>query len=253
MACESPATQDPGNSPQPLWSVAPGGIEIGPGDLHLWRIRTPGAAQSPWGSDLEACLALLDTGQRERAGRLRLPEHRARWVRAQAGLRRILARYLRVSAHSLGFLRGPAGKPYLGPAQGLAGGTELTFNLTTTGDLALVALSAGDPIGVDCEWVKPRSDLIGVARRMFTAAEVDRLEALADGPRLSAFYRAWTRLEADAKWDGRGLFRPRSEGMAPPEAANFSPESGYMAAVARGSLPPVEQWRCFDLDGVDPG
>lgn len=167
---------------------------------------------------------------------------RDRYVRSQAGLRRILALYLGVRPGSIHYRYGPVGKPGLSCAC-----AWLEFNLTTTGDLALVGVSRELALGVDCEWIRPRRGLDGIARRMLGPEQADVLAATPGPERLAAFCRAWTALEADAKWDGRGLFRPRPAGAPVPEIGHLIPEPGYVAAVARAALPPAAEWATLEL------
>ncbi len=219
--------------------------DLCPGALHLWRIRI-----GDDGADPDRCVALLGERQRARAQKMRLDAVRERYIRAQAGLRLILARYLHTPPQAIDFGYGPAGKPSLHGAL-----HTLSFNLSTSGDLALVGLSAGSgpesELGVDCEWIRPRMDHQAIAARMFAPERAQELAATPEPERLSAFYRAWTALEADAKADGRGLFRPRPPGTCRPMIAHCIPEPGYVAAVARVNLPLVSDWLTFDLHWID--
>ena len=227
------------------WRPAAEPPPLAPGDLHLWRIRTAGGGPGPRSdplANLEACVELLGEQQRARAGRMTHAAYRERYVRSQAGLRRILGLYLNRPPHTLVFRHGPAGKPGLGAAHTHPSGLALEFNLTTTEDLALVGISLGSELGVDCEWIRPRRDLDGIARRMFDPVRAASIAALPQEDRLPAFYRAWTALEADAKSDGRGLFQPRTPGARPPQVRHCVPAHGYIAAVAREQLPPIETW-----------
>lgn len=208
------------------------------GALHLWHIRTDDR-----GADQQRCLALLESLQRRRAEGMRHRAYRERYVRAQAGLRRILAFYLDCEPQDIRLRYGEAGKPRLS-----TGRVPIGFNLTTTGDLALVGVARGTEIGIDCERIRPGRDIEAIARRML---DPEQCRAIADAPepdRLERFYRAWTALEADAKADGRGLFRPRSPGRARPEVRHFIPEDGYIAAVAGEHLPPAAAWGMFGWD-----
>lgn len=223
------------------WTAGPSRCEIRSGALHLWRIRT-----DAHGIELEHALSLLGEHQRARAARMRHLPYRERYVRAHAGLREILSRYLDAPPGSLRFDYGAAGKPALAGAV-----LPLSFNLTTTGDLALVGVCAGsgpsEEIGVDCELIRPRRDIEAVAQRMFAPETVHAIKAAPPPERLARFYRAWTALEADAKADGRGLFRPRPAGAQPPAVLHCIPEAGYIAAIARETLPPVSDWSTLYL------
>jgi len=215
---------------------------LSPGGLHLWKIHTGGK-----GASLAPLWPLLSRQESERAGKLRFDHHRERYVRAHAGLRRILSGYLGIGPETIGFHSGEAGKPML--ARGAAG---LEFNLTTSGDLALVALSLGASVGVDCEQVSDRGDVVAIARKMFTPEQVSRITAAAPEDRLRQFHIAWTALEAEVKADGRDLFghnRPAARGALRIE--HCVPEPGFMAAVACERLPPVGEWVTMILEGPE--
>jgi 4'-phosphopantetheinyl transferase len=209
------------------------------GVLDLWKITA--CAEGDPATDV---WPMLSPAERERAERLRLASHRERYLRAQGGLRRILASYVDCRPEDLVFLRGSAGKPYLKD-------TPLHFNLTTSADLALIGVSLKEPVGVDCEHVRPRLEVDGVARRMFPPEVAGRVISAPHPERLEHFYLAWTALEADVKSDGRGLFRRRADppGHAP-RIEHCTPHPGFIAAVARLRLPPVQQWRALILDGT---
>lgn len=223
------------------WTSGPLRTAIGRGELHLWRIRTDAS-----GIPIIEGMGLLGERQQARAANMRHNAYRERYVRAHAGLRQVLSRYLGEPPQSIRFTYGPAGKPAI-----LSGSAALSFNLTTTGDLALIAVSAGvgadAEVGVDCEWIRPRHSVAAVSERMFDRAVVESIQAAPENERIERFYRAWTALEADAKADGRGLFRPRAATARPPSVLHCIPEPGYLAAVARAELPDVSAWSSFDL------
>jgi 4'-phosphopantetheinyl transferase len=186
---------------------------------------------------------LLSAGESERAGRLRFDHHRARYVRAHAALRRILSGYIGIEPRRIGLRYGAAGRPYL---DGIC--PDLDFNLTTSGDLALVGLSLGKPVGVDCEQVRERRDMAGIAKRMFTSEEASRITVAAREERLELFHIAWTALEAEVKVDGRGLAARTQPGdLGRLQVGHCVPAPGFIAAVARRDLPPVADWIALEL------
>jgi len=210
-----------------------------PGALHLWRIRT-----GDDGAALSRQRPLLSPREVERANRLRIRRHQARYVRAHAGLRAILTNYIDIEPQRIVFIYATAGKPLLDGAS-----SNLHFNLTTSGDLAMVAISRGEPVGLDCEWVRERKDMGAIAKRMFSAEEASPIATAAlEEERLMQFHLAWTSLEAGVKADGRGLGRhkePAAQGTL--DIRHCVPEHGYMAAVARRDLPPVRNWVTLEL------
>lgn len=228
-----------------LWCPTPGRLDpdldltLEPGALHLWRIDT-----GDGGADLDTGWTRLSDAQRARVESRRHRSHRARYIRALAGLNRILAAYLDRPPRQIQIQRGPTGKPYLDGAD-----NWLSFSFSHSGDLALVGLSTGPDaaLGVDCEWIRPRENLLTIARRLFEPATVAALETAPESERLERFHVTWTALEADVKCDGRGLFRQRPPGTAAPEIAHVIPAPGYIAAVARARLPPLVEWRLLEF------
>ncbi|MGQ9830602.1 MAG: 4'-phosphopantetheinyl transferase family protein [Thermochromatium sp.] len=214
-------------------------LTLEPDSLHLWRIET-----GENGLDPDDGWAQLSEVQRVRVEALRHDRQRERYLRALAGLNRVLATYLGRSPAQIRIARHSTGKPYLA-------GTDcwLSFSFSHSGDLALVAVSAGEEaaVGVDCEQIRPRVNTLAIARRLFDPETVAELEALSESRRLERFYRAWTALEADVKCDGRGLLRPRPPTAVAPQIAHVIPAPGYIAAVARARLPPVETWRMLEF------
>jgi phosphopantetheinyl transferase len=155
--------------------------------------------------------------------RTELPPISAR-ATARAALREILAGYLGESDPELA--PGPNGKPGLATAP-----ERLSFNLSHSGALALVAIApGGTEVGVDVERIRPRRDLVRLARRWLPAADAEAVAAASADEREAAFYAAWTRHEARVKCTGTGLSGP------PPgpevEALGLDVGDGYAAAVA---------------------
>lgn len=155
---------------------------------------------------------------------------------ARAAMASILAEYLGATAE----LRPDAnGKPRLA-----AEPERLSFNLSHSGELALVAIAPGGvEVGVDVERRKPRRDLVRLARRWLPAADAEAVAAADEAELQPVFYSAWTRHEARVKCAGTGIAGPPPG----PEvvAYGLSIDEGYAAAVAidtadygRG-LPPV--------------
>jgi phosphopantetheinyl transferase len=85
---------------------------------------------------------------------------------------------------------------------------------------------------VDVEKVQPHGDWDAIAARMFPAAEYRDWSRLNPAARRTAFFRAWTRLEAGLKALGRGI-AAAGESIPAPRLLRFDlilPE-GYQGAV----------------------
>lgn len=244
------------------WVTPPARLTLPPHDVHLWRadLNRTGAVQA-------AACALLSDDERARADRFIRPEHGRRFAIARASLRAILSRYVDRAPETLEFAYGERGKPYLA-SDALRGIVE--FNVSHSGDCALIACARSMAVGVDVEHRRDRVDAEKIAKRFFAQAEVDALSAVPKPSRLQAFYNCWTRKEAYVKARGAGLSIKLSSfvvslapGHAPAllSAANddgeeqpkcsmyaIEPGPGYTGAAA--ILGEVRSLRYFEGSGV---
>src|SRR5206468_3118518 len=116
---------------------------------------------------------------------------------------------------------GVYGKPALTRA---SASEPVRFNLSHSGSLALVAVTAGRDVGVDVERVRPEPNLEQIASRFFSAREAATLHALPVRLRTKAFFACWTRKEAFVKARGNGLSQQLDEfdvSLAPGEPARL--------------------------------
>ena len=95
-----------------------------------------------------------------------------------------------------------SGKPRLAAGHG---GPDVRFNLSHSGDLAVVALADGHEVGVDVEARDRRRDVDRLAPRVLGDDERAALDATPPGDRLRTFLDAWTRKEAILKAAGEGV------------------------------------------------
>lgn len=156
-------------------------------------------------SDIALDLAIGWLAPKERARRDRFvrPADRDRFARGRGFVRRELARLIGCPPSEVPLLKGSNGKPYL---KGLDGG----FNLTHSGDLAVLAIAQKGAVGVDLElssrraWAPDR--LAALARRCLVKHEVDALSAQPEGAaRCRRFLQFWTAKEARMKIWGQGM------------------------------------------------
>jgi len=208
-----------------------------------------------WHIDLDepADQGSLDEAERRRAASFRSELHRRRFIAAHAALRHVLSWHTGTAAHALPLEADERGKPRLPEAFGLH------FNLAHSEELALVALGAA-AVGIDVEHLRglggnargsepSAREEVALARRHFSAREVEELDAILVGPaRTRAFFAAWTRKEAWVKAAGMGLridLRELETGLAgvrqvgdflvqPVELPPPWAERGFLAALASG-------------------
>lgn len=172
------------------------------GELHVWRVELDSEGWA--GADN------LPFPERARAEAINRPRARQRWVASRWALREVLGSYLGEEPAKVDLRFGERGKPMLA-----APGGSLRFNLSHSGELALIALCEGREVGVD----------------------VQRL-----GERPLDYYEDWTRREAIAKCHGTGLWAPLPDEPIAVSGLDAGPGFAASVAVAGTELPPLRHF-----------
>lgn len=152
----------------------------------------------------------LSVEEQERANRFVFDIHRARYRASRFALKTLLSNYLSIPAKEIVFELGQYGKPYLK-------GTPFYFNMSHSGNHALIGVSLEKPIGVDIECFSKR-DYLGIARHSFSRREQAALVDMNEEELIKGFFRIWTQKEAFIKLLGRGLHYPLGTFSVSPEA-----------------------------------
>jgi 4'-phosphopantetheinyl transferase len=167
------------------------------GDVALW-----------WCSlDLSAAEAArriewLSDAERARMLRFGTEALRQRYLAGRSALRRVLADALGVAPAAVPIVRGARGRPRLD------GDATVDFNLSHTGNVALVGVARRCRIGVDVERADRIVNAAGIARRFLTASERAALPDASDDACRARVLRLWTCKEALAKATGEALSAP---------------------------------------------
>ena len=204
------------------------------GEVHLWWTSTrisPGMAPT--------LQVLLSDDERAKAARFVRQADRNRYVAAHAMLRLVLSRYVDVAPGELGFEVGDQGKPRLEAAPDY----PLSFNLSHSGKLALVAVSGAPAVGVDLEEIRDDVDVPALASSVLSAAELRVLHAAPLERQRRLFFRSWVRKEAVLKGCGLGLTVEPQRVVALTEETKG--DSGFVAVkLSSGSA----EWGVRDLE-----
>jgi 4'-phosphopantetheinyl transferase len=144
---------------------------------------------------------------------------------AKLALRMVLARYLAEDPFAIELREGEHGKPVL-PGRP----PPLHFNLSHSGGLALVAISAACEVGVDVEVEDPNRDFERLAELGLGRERSAAVLAAPAAERAAAFYAAWVCHEATVKCLGAGLGRPLPQRAV--SVGGLDVGGGYAAALA---------------------
>lgn len=155
----------------------------------------------------------LSADERKKADRYRINKDRHNYTLTRGILRQLIGHYLNGSAASINFHYTPQGKPYI-PNKALA------FNISHSGEQALLAFSAAGNIGIDLERMQHDFDFYRIQQRYFSNEQVAAISNSSDSYKI--FYQFWTLKEAFIKAIGSGLFRDLGSFDIPLNATTFT-------------------------------
>jgi len=212
------------------------------GQAHVWTLPVSRADESR----IERLCAVLSDHERRRSERISDAPSRLEYLAAHVLVHKMLTHFSPQATTDWHFVIGPHGRPE--PAPGIDA-TGLRFNLSHTGGLVACALSKGQAIGVDVEWLPRTGMLDAIAEKKFSAPEAAYYKNASAQDRARIFFSFWTLKESYIKAIGKGLREPL-DGFAfeldplsiaflnGQDAADcwsfdlFTPAPDYLAAVA---------------------
>jgi 4'-phosphopantetheinyl transferase len=184
-------------SPAQPWTLSPAVPALEGDEVHVWRVDVGSAS-----SCRDVLWSYLAGDERQKAADFLFDDDRERFVVSRGVLRTLLGYYLRRHPGSLGFDYNPHGKPLL------SGDSDICFSTSHSHGLVLLAIARGRDVGVDIERVRADLGLERIAARCFSPREIATLHSLRNDLREEAFFACWTRKEALAKAEGKGLALP---------------------------------------------
>jgi 4'-phosphopantetheinyl transferase len=208
-----------------IWPATKFHPPIAPNEAHVWS-----APLGVWVAQLNSLESILSAEERHRANALRLIAPRQRFVIARAALRTLLGRYLDISPTDVPIDFDPNKKPRLAAAENAS---DLRFNVTHSGGLALMAITRGCEIGVDLEQLRGVQHAAQIAQRYFHPAEIEAILAAPPAERDRTFLRCWTLKEAVLKAVGIGI----TGSLAGFHVPMHTPEGPVEQSAARIDVP----------------
>lgn len=167
-------------------------LELDTSIVDVWRFDLLDARL------LRAADSVLDALERRRASRFVFDRHRRQFMAAHAAVRLVLSSYVGVAADAIVLSVHSDGKPRLE-------GGGLEFNLSHSGDVAYMAVTADTALGIDVELETAARDIPALAATVFSRDEQDELARGGPAREQEMFFRGWTRKEAYVKAIGTGI------------------------------------------------
>jgi 4'-phosphopantetheinyl transferase len=211
------------------------GLQLWNHDCHVWRVRL--AVDEP----IEpASVWSLSSEERQRASAFHQARDRDRFIIRRMALRHLLGTYLSCTPAAISFRTGRHGKPELALPLNSDG---LQFSCSHSGDLALLAITRHQKIGVDLEQHRPLPDALDLARSFFSPREFAALQQIPPALQTKAFFAGWTRKEAFVKALGLGLSFPLHR-----FSVSLSPDQPAQLLKLESDPGAVHRWTMQSLD-----
>ena len=169
--------------------------------IDVWKIEIPKHY-----SEENNLLSLLSENEKMRASKFATSALASRYIISQGILRRILANYLSINPEAISYTFGTYKKPYLEDKT-----SNIQFNLSHSGDMALVAISSEDEVGVDIEIINEKALEKNLAPSILSPNEFTAFQRMQKMQQIEAFFSAWTHKEALLKLMGVGLYKEMKE------------------------------------------
>jgi 4'-phosphopantetheinyl transferase len=178
-------------------------LSLAPEEIHLW-LADYEEINEGWLHS--AYRKLLSATERQQERRFYFARDQGRYLVTRALVRTVLSRYVTVNPKEWVFSTTTYGRPEIVNAQ--ARSECLSFSISHTHSIIILAVTKRRAVGVDIENVRSRKIEIEVADRCFAPEEVAALAAVSSPEQQHRFFEYWTFKEAYIKARGMGLFLP---------------------------------------------
>ena len=152
---------------------------------------------------------LLSPEEAARFARFYRSTDRHRFLVTRALVRTALSRYVAVEPEAWSFSRNSYGRPFAANIEAQQFG--LSFNISHSHDLVVLAVATGRALGVDVEYARSRIGAIDFSKRVLAADEMAALSLLPKEEVPDRFLEYWTFKEAYTKARGMGLAIPLNQ------------------------------------------
>lgn len=217
------------------WTKPPDNLNLDLNQVDVWRVSLkPGPDSIQWAE------SMLSADESHRAARFHFEKDRLRFTVSHGVLRDVLSRYLDCDPKQIDFKVGEYGKP------AITSDINLDFNLSHSGDYALIAVAREHKIGIDVERFRQDMEINKIARRYFSEKENAELMGLHPEQQLIGFFNCWARKEAYIKAHGLGLSLPLDS-----FDVSLAPNEPAILRATRPDSKEASHWTLLSLD-VNP-
>lgn len=220
---------------QTKWMKPPNELTLELNQVDIWRISINLASET-----VQWAESVLSADEFQRAARFHFDADRQRFIVSHACLRDVLSRYLDCKLDQIFFTVGEYGKPTL------TSNPNLEFNISHSGDYALIAVARNHKVGIDVERLRDGLEIEKIARRFFSEEENSELAGLPPKQQTTGFFNCWTRKEAYIKAHGLGLSLHLES-----FDVSLTPNQPAILRATRPDATIASRWTLLSLD-IDP-
>jgi len=165
--------------------------------VHIWFINFNISED-----DITLLYKFLSEDEIVKASKFKFNKDKICSIITRGALRLLSSKYLNIKPEDIPFKYGDYGKPDYDFK------TNLKFNISHSGQMAVIGFVLNDDIGVDIEEIKTNFDVLDIASNYFSNSEIEALKNLSLESQTKGFYRCWTRKESFIKANAKGLSFP---------------------------------------------
>lgn len=178
-------------------------MKINDNEIHLWFVYDE---QIDSQDLLVQYYDLLNGLESEKQQRFHFAKHRHQYLLTRATVRSVLSKYNpTIAAEDWVFEYNDYGKPHVSNNNLV---NPISFNISHTDRLVVMAVTSGQEIGVDVEHLRSGRKAFDTVESIFSPQEVDQLFQLPEAQQEERFIDYWTLKEAYIKACGMGLYIP---------------------------------------------
>jgi 4'-phosphopantetheinyl transferase len=179
------------NSWKNTWQKTPDTLSLSKDHIDIWLCDLKQLS-----GDINNYYSILSEDERERADNLKVEDKKQQFIITRGALRQRLSLLTNIDPKDFVFEYLEHGKPVLANNHQC---TDITFNVSHSNDLALIAIAHEQSIGIDIEKINHESDHQALMTRFFSKAEQTEFQTMPDTNKARAFCACWTRKEAFIK------------------------------------------------------
>ena len=227
-------------------------------EVNIWQINFYVSEK-----EIAFLYSFLSQDETKKASKFKFKKDRNCSIITRGALRLLSGQYLNLNPKDITFKYGDFGKPYFDLE------STLKFNVSHSGNMAIIGFVLNDDIGVDIEEIKTNFDVFEIASNNFSGSEIQSLKKLPSDIQVKGFYRCWTRKESFIKAKAKGLSFPLDSFSVSIDSDDkaglletkwdknekdlwqlfsFSPQENYLGAVSvKGNIQNIKYYNFNDF------